>query len=75
MSFFDFLKNLGRKKTDPLDEMLLAKGIDPDKVMEDLYYERKDEGKLNTMNRVMDRIDSQKERGEKIRKMTNFGAK
>jgi hypothetical protein len=74
MGFFDFLKN-PEKKQDPLDELLIAKGIDPEKVMEDLYDKRADEGKENAMNRIMDRVDAQKERGEKIRKMTNIGGK
>ena len=75
MSFFDFIKNLGNKSKDPLDELLIEKGIDPDKVMEELYDKRAEEGKENAMNRIMDRIEEQEERGEKIRKMISGGGK
>lgn len=75
MSFFDFLKYLGNKSQDPLDELLIEKGINPEKVMEELYDRRAEEGKENAMNRIMDRIEDQKERGEKIRKMTSGGGK
>ena len=43
--------------------------------MEELYDKRAEEGKENAMNRIMDRIEEQEERGEKIRKMISGGGK
>jgi hypothetical protein len=55
-------------KNDPLDEMLIEKGIDPEQLMEDIYYQRQEDGNECAINRVMDRREDQNDRAEKVRK-------
>ncbi len=68
------IANIFIKKPDPLDEMLLAKGIDPVKLMEDIQDKRIEEGNSNAINRVFDRWEKEKKLGDKYRtKIRNPG--
>ncbi len=58
------------KKKDPLDELLEEKGIDPDKLMDDVRTEREMEGNSSAVNRVLDRWDRKKDKIIKSRKKT-----
>ena len=65
--------SLGKQKTDPLDALLIEKGMDPDEVMEDVYTQRNMEGDSNAIYRAINRFEVKKERAERIRKKTNLG--
>ncbi|MBN1133404.1 MAG: hypothetical protein JXA38_00440 [Methanosarcinaceae archaeon] len=62
-----------------MDELLMGKGVDPDEFMEDVHYRRELDGTSNPIGRVLDRIEKQKERGEKLfsfcSKLTDFSRK
>ena len=61
-------KRIFTKKPDPLDNLLIEKGIDPDQLMEDIYYQRQEEGNSNAINRALERHEVQREKGEKAAK-------
>lgn len=63
----------GENQEDPLDELLIAKGIDPEKLMEDVSDQRNYDGKSNAIYRALGRIEKTKERGEKMRKQSHLG--
>lgn len=63
----------GEYKEDTLDELLIAKGIDPEKLMEDVSDQRNYDGKSNAIYRALGRIEKIKERGEKMRKQSHLG--
>ena len=69
----DTLKRLfGRGQKDPLDELLIEKGLDPDQVMEDAHDERRERGSEDPVNRMHERIERKAERAEKQRKMNRW---
>jgi len=68
MSFIDIIQGLFSKKPDPLDELLIEKGIDPEQVMEDAYYDRQDDDGSNAVNRARERHDIKMEKGRKAAK-------
>ncbi len=65
-NLFKVLIGLFRAKPDPLDEMLRDKGVDPEKLLDDLYYKREAEGDSNTINRVKNRVEERRRKAPKV---------
>ena len=68
--FHQIITFFGSKFThtkDPLDELLIEKGLDPDKVLENAADNRYEKGDSDPVNRMFDRIDQNKRRVEKMR--------
>lgn len=52
------------ESSDPLDDLLKEKGINPEKLMQDIQYQRELEGDENAMNRAWERVEIQRRRSE-----------
>lgn len=70
MGLRTLLKQLFAEEPDPLDDLLRAKGIDPQQLLIDLKLKRSNESAENTINRAIGRCTAKQEAAQdKIRNM------
>lgn len=55
MSIKSFLKKLFSEDPDPLDDMLIEKGVDPKQLLKDVKLKRQKEGEESGVNRALER--------------------
>lgn len=62
---FDLLIRKITRRPDPLDEMLIEKGVDPEILMAQHKMRQEEEGDSNEFNRSMDRSEKKRERADR----------
>lgn len=55
----------GRSQIDPLDESMLEKGLDPERMLEEAAQQREDRGNADPVNRLRDRIEKRRKQAER----------
>ena len=71
---FSAVRNLFNLNPDPLDELLIEQGKDPDSVMKEVYFRRMEEGSDSGTNRALDRYQAVKDKTERIKKSVDPGS-
>jgi DNA polymerase III delta prime subunit len=66
IKMFEIFKGLFEKKEDPLDKLLIEKGLDPEEVLDDYYEEREYFGTDSGIKRALNRVDEKKRKAQKI---------
>jgi len=66
MGILAVLRKFFSEPPDPLDELLVEKGIDPDKLLIDVKLRRMKEGEDNPINRAIERCDQKRDTAKKM---------
>lgn len=60
MSIKSFLNRLFSEEPDPLDDLLIEKGVDPKQLLKDVKLKRQKEGEHSGVNRALERCSEKR---------------